>query len=167
MINFFKHKSPYLIFMALLVFADQFSKFSILEKFMNLPDKVLVINDYINIVLAFNKGVSFSLFSNLDARIILIIITSVITAYIFFLFVKSKDKMHDYYYSLIIAGAVGNIIDRIVHKAVVDFIDIHYKNYHWPAFNLADCLIVLGVIFLVIDILLRSDTDKKQTKERK
>jgi signal peptidase II len=56
---------------------------------------------------------------------------------------------------LILGGAIGNLIDRFVHGAVVDFIDIYYQQFHWPAFNVADSAITLGTFLLIVDELIR------------
>ena len=57
--------------------------------------------------------------------------------------------------SLILGGAIGNLIDRFAHGAVVDFIDVYYQQYHWPAFNVADSAITVGTALLIIDELIR------------
>jgi signal peptidase II len=57
--------------------------------------------------------------------------------------------------SLVLSGAIGNVIDRIIYGAVVDFVDVHYMGLHWPAFNIADSAITIGVILLIIDEIKR------------
>lgn len=57
--------------------------------------------------------------------------------------------------SLVLSGAIGNVIDRIIYGAVVDFVDVHYMGWHWPAFNIADSAITIGVILLIIDEIKR------------
>jgi signal peptidase II len=69
-------------------------------------------------------------------------------------------------FSLIAGGAVGNVIDRVLYGSVVDFLDVYVKNYHWPAFNVADSGIVVGVtIFLVLQIFEGDGEDKKVVNE--
>ena len=65
---------------------------------------------------------------------------------------------------MIIGGAYGNIIDRIINGAVADFLDFHIANYHWPAFNVADCAITIGAILLIIDEFMLSKNKKKEKK---
>src|SRR5690606_30288207 len=72
----------------------------------------------------------------------------------------SKLKLHNISLALVIGGALGNIYDRAVLGYVVDFIQLHYNDYYWPAFNIADSAITVGAVFLIIDTLFR-----KQDKE--
>ena len=78
-----------------------------------------------------------------------IIITSVLS----YLLLRTKKKLEIVSYCLIISGAVGNIIDRILYGAVFDFIYFHVGEFHWPAFNIADSVISIGVMFLIINFI--------------
>ena len=82
-----------------------------------------------------------------------LIINSLIISYILYLTLKSKNKLEAYSLSIITGGALGNIIDRITRGAVFDFINIHYKSYHFAVFNIADSLITIGIILLIISEL--------------
>ena len=80
--------------------------------------------------------------------------------YIFFT-LKDEDVLAKYSLCLILSGAIGNLIDRLRIRAVVDFIDVHYYNYHWPAFNIADALITIGVFLMAIDLIKKHHTKKE------
>ena len=108
---------------------------------------------FFNIVLVWNNGVSFSMFSNdtIIGKYILILLSCIITGYIIYLFKQEKDKINKFAFILIISGALGNISDRIRYGAVIDFLDFHINSYHWPAFNLADIFICIGVATIIIN----------------
>ena len=105
---------------------------------------------FLNIELYWNTGIAFGLFS-FDEKFyynLLTIIICLIILIIIWLMLKSKgfEKIS---FLLIIGGSLGNIYDRIYYSAVPDFIDIHYNNYHWFIFNVADIFITVGIIFLI------------------
>ena len=68
--------------------------------------------------------------------------------------------------SLILGGALGNAIDRVVHGYVIDFVDFHLGTWHYPAFNVADCAIVLGAIFMVLDLLWPRRRNKSEDRQQ-
>ena len=84
-------------------------------------------------------------------RIILIVVAILITCYVIKLCLNEQNNLSKIAYSFIIGGAVGNIFDRIRYGAVIDFLDFHIKEYHWPAFNVADSFICLGVGILLLE----------------
>ena len=127
---------------------DRFSKTSIINQQLN--NDSLFINNYLNFDLVWNTGVSFGLLSqnaNFYYHAISFVIFLVII-FLSYLIVKANflDKVS---FSLILGGALGNIYDRINYFAVPDFIDIHFGDYHWFTFNIADIFITIGVIFLI------------------
>ena len=104
-----------------------------------------------NIDLIWNIGIGFGLLSTdstLIYNLVTILIGSVISLLIYFL--MNADKVDKLIYSLIIGGALGNFYDRLTFKAVPDFIDIHYNNFHWFTFNVADIFIVIGILVYII-----------------
>ena len=138
----------------ILTFADQFSKWWILEKIMQ-PPRVITLNEYFNLVLTWNNGISFGLFNN-DNKVNALVISLIATVIVIFLvrlLFKSDTKKLSIGLGMIIGGAVGNVIDRNIHGAVMDFLDVHINAYHWPAFNVADSGITVGALILVIDSL--------------
>lgn len=115
-------------------------------------EKYLFINNYLNLNLVFNTGIGFGLFS-LNAGIyynMLSILIFLIILILIYLMFQSKN-IEKIFFSLIIGGAIGNLYDRIVYKAVPDFIDFHIKEFHWFSFNIADIFISLGIIFMIIN----------------
>ncbi len=109
------------------------------------------ITSFFNIVMAWNTGVSFSMFNNIGeyGYLILIFIALVIVTIFAIMLWNSDNKLNNLCYSLIIGGALGNVLDRARFGAVIDFLDFHVKGYHWPAFNIADMSIVIGIILLI------------------
>ena len=122
-------------------------------------DLIIEINQYLNFVSVWNKGISFGLLSNFEnINFFMIILTGIILIFIFLWMIKATNLNLSISLSLIISGAIGNLIDRFNHKAVVDFIDIHINAYHWPAFNLADSYITIGA-FLYIFVIFTSQNN--------
>ena len=113
--------------------------------------KVIFVNNYLNLDLIWNTGIGFGLLKSNTALFYNLISTLIglVVIILFFLALRSKsfDKI---IYSIIIGGALGNFYDRVFYNAVPDFIDIHYRNFHWFTFNIADIFITLGIIALII-----------------
>jgi signal peptidase II len=119
------------------------------------PPRVIPVTSFFNLVLTWNNGISFGLFnngSNLNALILSLLAIAIVIFLIMWLR-KSETKRVAIGLGLIIGGAIGNIIDRGLHGAVVDFLDFHINSYHWPAFNIADSCITIGAMILVFDSL--------------
>ena len=107
-------------------------------------------NDYMNFDLIWNTGIGFGIFSteselvyNLTTIFIGIVLLAMLWIWL------TSDRFDKYTFSLIIGGAIGNLYDRIILKAVPDFIDIHYNNFHWFTFNIADIFITFGIISFI------------------
>lgn len=127
-----------------ILLSDQLSKL-IVVRHMRLGEWMNIL-PFFNIVHVRNKGVTFGLLSGSLQPIFLVILSLVVIG--FLIDYVRKNKNHLPFVSLIIGGAIGNIIDRIVYGSVVDFLDFHLGSYHWPAFNIADSAIVIGVFVL-------------------
>ena len=128
---------------------DRYSKVQVTNNFL---DNAYYINDFLNFDLIWNTGIGFGLFS-LDDSIFYNIITAIIgivivTLLYFLLNSKIFDRVS---LSLIIGGALGNFYDRLVYKAVPDFIDLHYNNFHWFTFNVADIFISVGILAFIVN----------------
>ena len=138
-----------LIFILFIFFIDRFSKIIILDKF---SEYNYFVNDYLNLNLIWNTGIGFGIFSSVDNFFyhLITFIIGVIILFLFYLIFTSKIRKEKILFSLIIGGAIGNFYDRVVFRAVPDFIDIHYKNLHWFTFNTADIFISIGVIILML-----------------
>ena len=146
----FNKRNLILSFLILFIFfIDRISKIFILDKF---NDYSYFINDYLNFNLIWNTGIGFGIFSSTNDFIyhLITFIIGIIILFLFYLGFTSKIKREKIIFSLIIGGALGNFYDRIIFRAVPDFIDIHYKNFHWFTFNAADIFISVGIITFII-----------------
>jgi len=115
----------------------------------------IFINDYLNLDLIWNTGISFGLLSqnaNIYYHLISLVIFFVII-FLIFLIIKATF-IEKILYSLILGGAIGNLIDRLIFFAVPDFIDFHINNLHWFTFNIADIFITLGIILIIVQDLI-------------
>ena len=148
--NFFKKKENifFLFIIIIIIFLDKISKLKIIN---NLNNRIHYVNEYINLDLTWNIGIGFGLLST-TSQFIYNLITLIIGAVIFIIFYMSinLEKIEKFAFSFIIGGALGNLHDRIIYKAVPDFIDIHYHNFHWFTFNLADIFITIGIIIYIL-----------------
>ena len=144
-----------MLIILIIFFLDRFTKIFILN---NLNDSTLYLNDFINFDLIWNTGIGFGLLSS-NSNFFYNSITTLIGFIIIFLliFALDSEKYEKIIFSTIIGGALGNFYDRIIFKAVPDFIDLHYKNFHWFTFNLADIFITTGLIFMLIYGLILKD----------
>jgi len=139
----------------LVLIADQASKPWLLALMERNPGGVEV-TPFFNLVMVWNRGVSFGLFSD-DSdtrRILLILAASGITLWLLFWLWRGATRLVSVALGMVIGGAVGNIFDRLRYGAVADFFDFHLAGWHWPAFNIADCAIVVGVGLLLFDSFL-------------
>ena len=129
---------------------DRTSKLLVINSPTVYEDYGLIITSFLNFNLIWNEGIAFGLFSfdnKLFYNLLTILIVS-ITIVIIWLMFKSRgfEKLS---FLMIIGGSFGNIFDRIYYSAVPDFIDLHFNNYHWFIFNVADIFITLGIMFLI------------------
>ena len=146
--TFNKENFYFLLIISVIFFLDRYSKFEILR---NYSDNSFYVNDFLNLYLIWNKGIGFGLLS-FDTNLIYNLITTLIGLVIIILImigIKSEPS-EKIIFSIIVGGALGNFYDRIVFNAVPDFIDLHYGNFHWFTFNVADIFITIGVIAFLI-----------------
>ncbi len=142
-----------IIVLILGIFLDRISKIWALNTLASGRD-IVVIKDLFTFSYLENRGAAFGIFQN--RLIFLSLITVIVILGVAYFIVKYKptSKLLKISLSLIISGAIGNLIDRIYYKFVVDFIMLHYKDvYFFPTFNVADTLVVIGTILLAIYIL--------------
>lgn len=163
------YKTPYLvpsiISIILIVIFDLASKKITFDFLSSKPGSMLEITSFFNLVTVWNRGVSFGIFQNLSYGPIILSVTALIIAcYLFFLLLGETNKMLTIALVMIIGGALGNSIDRIMNGAVADFLDVHIGYYHWPAFNVADSFITCGVIlYIIIDLFFGKKKDDQNT----
>lgn len=141
--------------LAVLVIAlDQLSKWAMLTQMM-LPPRTIEVAPFFNLVYVWNRGISFGMF-NSDSpwnRWTLPLLAVAIVVYLVNWLRRTGHWLVITALGLIIGGALGNVLDRAMHGAVFDFLDVHAYGYHWPAFNIADSAITVGVCLLIIDSL--------------
>ena len=143
-----------IIFSALL---DQISKYLVVTHIKN-NEIFIVLENILHFVYLENTGITFGLFNNLPTLLrlpILILIPLGVMAFLLYMLWKidATERIMTIAYSLIIGGAIGNIFDRIFYGYVVDFIQVNIYLMWWPAFNIADSVIVIGMALLCIEVL--------------
>lgn len=122
----------------------------IVSKYMSLNETVVIIKRFFNITYVHNTGVAWSMLSH-NSFLVVIISLIVIMGILLYIKNNNPDSLTEKFaYSLVLGGALGNFINRIVFGYVIDFIDVKIFNYDYPIFNLADIFIVVGVFMLVI-----------------
>ena len=123
----------------------------------------IYITPYLNLFLIWNKGIAFGLFSMNDSIIyntITFIIGFIIIVILFMMW--KNNNIQRYFLALIAGGALGNFYDRIVYNAVPDFIDLHFQEFHWFVFNVADIFITIGVFCLIlVELIYNSKINEK------
>jgi signal peptidase II len=144
-----------LIIAVVIAIADQATKWLIVTQVMD-PPRVIEILPVFNLVMVWNRGVSFGAFSDGSAAMGWVLTgfaLAIVVGLLFWLW-RAKDRLTAIAVGLIIGGAIGNVVDRVRIGAVADFLDVHIGNYHWPAFNLADSAITIGVGLILLEALL-------------
>jgi len=143
-----------LLVAGLVILFDQVTKWWIITVVMQ-PPHVIALTPFFNLVMGWNRGVSFGLFdgnSPLNVWILPLVALAIVIALVVWLR-RVRRLWLTLAIGMVIGGALGNVIDRVRFGAVADFLDFHVAGYHWPAFNLADTGISLGVAMLVLDAL--------------
>lgn len=160
-------KSRYTLFAILTIaglLLDQVTKLYI-DRTMQLFDSIPVLPNFFHITYVRNRGAAFSFLSDASWRLPFFIgISLVASIAILVAFHKLRDdqKLAQVSLAMIFSGAIGNLIDRVRLGEVIDFLDAHWYRHHWPAFNVADSLICVGVFLLAVDMLLEDKRLKGQ-----
>lgn len=148
-----------LIVAGVVLVLDQITKVWILD--LMSPPRIIPVTDFFNLVLVWNRGISFGLLGGGTASWQPYLLGGFSLAVAIGLSVWVRKACLPRWPSLgvglIVGGAIGNAIDRVLYGAVVDFADVHVAGWHWPAFNIADAGITIGVILLLADGLLRRE----------
>ena len=145
------------------IIIDQITKIAI-DRSMQLFDSIPIVQNFFHITYVRNRGAAFSFLSDASWRLPFFITISIIAALVILVaFRKLRDdqKLAHISLAMIFSGAVGNLIDRVRLGEVIDFLDVHWYRHHWPAFNVADSLICVGVFLLAIDMVLEEKRLKK------
>ena len=147
-----KYKSYYLLCLVLVIL-DQLTKQIVVSLFA--LGESMVINSYLSWTYIQNTGAAFSILSGGGAiqKAFLLGVSLFVSAMVMVWIHKTPAIRRQRLFGqfLLLSGALGNLLDRAQYGYVVDFIDVHYQNYYWPVFNVADCLIFIGVILLLFE----------------
>ena len=144
-------KKPFVIaFVTVLL--DQIIK-NVVLFFMNFGDSITVIKNFFYITLVGNTGAAFNILSS--STVLLIIISVIVLNVIYFCLIKGKNlsNFEQISYGLLIGGITGNLIDRVIHMQVIDYLDFTFFGYNFPVFNLADIAIVVSIILICFQII--------------
>jgi len=145
---------------AVVIVLDQLSKW-LMTSWLDLHESVAVIPSF-NLTLAHNYGAAFSFLASAGGWqrwFFVVLALAISTALIIWLKrLGSYARLEAASLALILGGAIGNVIDRLIHGYVIDFLDVYYGSYHWPAFNIADSAICVGAVLLILDSF-RSKTE--------
>jgi len=161
-------KAKYLVLLVLtplILVIDQLTKLYI-DRTMKLYQSIPVIDGLFSLTYLRNRGAAFSFLSDASWRLPFFLIATVIAVIaILVAFKKLRDDQRFAAVSLtlILAGAVGNLIDRVRLGEVIDFLDVYWRNHHWPAFNVADSAICVGVALLAFDMFKEERRLKKES----
>ena len=147
------------------VIIDQLSKIAVAGSIMYY-ENVPIIDGFLNLIHVRNRGMAFGLMNRPDAQLSFCFLVSatviaIILLILWFNSLKGKSRGPIFGLSLILGGAIGNLIDRLRLKEVVDFIDFFIGEYHWPAFNVADSAVTVGVFWILINVVFFSSSDDK------
>ena len=143
-----------ILILSITIILDQLTKY--IAFIVLFKDKqVLIINHFLNFRPVWNDGISFGMLQGYGnyGRIAFIIIALIISLWII-IYSKKLNTIGFIGYNMIAGGAIGNVIDRVIYGKVIDFIDVHYKGYHWPTFNMADSFIFIGVLLFIYNELI-------------
>jgi len=144
-------RSVLLFLLAAAVFVlDQATKLVIL-KYVG-PHDIISVTSFFNIVFVENTGSAFGMFKSLG-NVFFISVAAAAMAVVSYLIIKSRED--GIAFALVLGGAAGNLLDRIIRGAVVDFLDFYAAGWHWPAFNVADSALTIGVGLLFISVIFR------------
>lgn len=144
--------------MVFIALVDQATKWWILNQVM-VPPRVVPVTSFFNLVLQWNKGITFGLLNSGHewTRYLFIATAIAIMLLLISWLVKTHSILAGIGISMVMGGALGNLIDRMTHGAVLDFLDFHFRGFHWYAFNIADSAIVCGVGLLLLENLVREE----------
>ncbi len=135
-----------------IVLIDQATKWLILAQVMS-PPRTIEILPIFNIVLVWNRGASFGLFDSISlwTPVLLSVFAVAVSLFLLIWLRRVEQRLLAIAIGLVIGGALGNVVDRLRYGAVADFLDLHVGAYHWPAFNVADSAITVGVLLILLD----------------
>jgi len=153
-----------LLIAALAFVLDYVTKISVLKFIQEQNFTGYEVNQFFNIIIAYNRGISFGMLNDpIYNQWMFVVLNSAIVFCLVVWAVFCNDRKAVFMLSIIVGGAIGNIYDRFAYGAVVDFLDFHIGGWHYPAFNIADSFVVIGVLGLFILTLKTPSVSNKQT----
>ena len=155
-----------LLIVFLIFLFDRFSKIYVIHLDKKLFGTELLSTNFLNIKLYWNQGIAFGLFSFEKSLLynLLTVVIFIIILLIAFMSIKSFG-IRKYALLMIFGGAIGNLYDRIIFKAVPDFVDLHFGNFHWFIFNFADVFISVGVFFMILYEFIGNNESKREDEK--
>jgi len=154
-----RYARRWLLLSVAVILVDQFTKW--LAEASLVPYQPVPIVPMFNLTLAYNTGAAFSFLSDAGGwqRWFFISLTLVVIVVLFSWLwrMRAEEKLHAMSISMILGGAIGNLIDRVLLGHVIDFLDVYYDVHHWPIFNIADSAITIGVILLIVDLFIHDE----------
>ena len=151
----FKKFTLYLFILIIIFFLDRISKIYILNILVKSGEVDIYVNKFLSLILIWNKGIGFGLFSNSNDFFYNLTSLIIITInFVLIYFIIISKNLEAFFYTLILGGSLGNLFDRFYYSAVPDFIDINYNGFHWFVFNVADIFITIGIICLIFKEIL-------------
>lgn len=150
LINAIKKKWYFFLFSSLIIISDQVTKQLIVAN-LRLHESINVL-PFFNIVYVENTGTAFGMFQSLGNSFF-VIFSVLAILFIVFLILKSEHDLLSF--SMFLGGAIGNLYDRIYRGYVVDFIDVYVGKHHWPAFNIADSALTIGIVLLILGTFIK------------
>jgi signal peptidase II len=160
---------PYLILSLVIIIADAWTKWLVSSR-IDLHESIPLIPDFVQLVHVRNTGAAFGIGANADSAIVPLLLNVGAIAVFFFVVAYAfraavTDRVLQTGLHLILGGAIGNLIDRFRLHYVVDFVDVFVKSHHWPAFNVADSAICIGIALLFLDMRKKPDSDEVTAAE--
>ncbi|MBM4307299.1 MAG: signal peptidase II [Deltaproteobacteria bacterium] len=162
-----------LICVVFIVALDQYTKYEVQQR-IHLHQSIKVINGFFNLTHLRNTGGAFGILGGqkggISSLFFLILPLAAVGIILYLIYkLKEHERILSLSLSLILSGAIGNLIDRIRYREVVDFLDFYLFSYHWPAFNIADSAITIGIGLMILELLIhdRKGSTKQQAPNPK
>lgn len=155
-----KRKYWVLLFLTICILSvDQWTKYCV-QQTLPLHHTVPVVKGFFNLTHVRNPGGAFGIFAGQKGgigSILFVVVSLSAIGILLYLFFRAKDdeRILSLAFSLVLSGAIGNLIDRVQYGEVIDFLDFYLSSFHWPSFNIADSAISIGIVLILIDILTR------------
>ncbi len=149
---------------SLIIFFDQLSKYVVMQK-VSLHETIPIFDGFFNIVHIYNRGAAFGFLnrSDIEWQFWLFLVATIVAVIIIYYLVRTAQFSFTLFIALglVLGGAIGNLVDRIRFRAVLDFLDFYVDKWHWPAFNIADIAICLGAFLTCLSMFINEREKNK------